>query len=128
VIVHLQEHGQQANLFEGNEDMATDYRDHLHAACKLCEDAGDMETAKKIHGLMTPAKSGDDEDLEEDAMEDESLERPAGYKGGTAGRATTESRRGNSRYVGSWKQLQESIKRRPAAKTKGEFLTRLLRG
>ena len=45
-------------LYEAAGDMAVsgedDYRDHLHTARKLCEDAGDIETAGKIHKLMAP--------------------------------------------------------------------------
>lgn len=34
--------------------MPSDYRDELHAAKKICEDAGDTVTAGKIHDLMKP--------------------------------------------------------------------------
>jgi hypothetical protein len=59
-----------AMLLEAEGDNAGDYRDHLHAAKKMCEDAGDTETAKKIHGLMKPAQEGDEEADEEDAGDD----------------------------------------------------------
>ncbi len=49
-------------LLEAEGDDAGDYRDHLHAAKKMCEDAGDSETANKIHKLMKPADEGDEEE------------------------------------------------------------------
>ena len=86
-------------LLEAEGEDTGDYRDHLHMAKKMCEDAGDSEMAGKIHGLMKPAKDeetpteGEDKDkgLEEDAMEDEAKDRPAGEKGGTEGKKNTDT-------------------------------------
>ena len=53
-------------VFEAAGDMAVDgekedYRDHLHAAKKMCEDAGDFETADSIHKLMKPSDPAKEE-------------------------------------------------------------------
>ena len=62
-------------LYEAAGDMDVDgegkddYRDHLHQARKLCEDAGDMETAGKIHAMMKPKEEG--KEVEEDDEEQE---------------------------------------------------------
>lgn len=55
-------------LLEAENEDTGDYRDHLHAARKMCEDAGDNEMAGKIHGLMKPKK---DEAEDTDASESE---------------------------------------------------------
>lgn len=48
-----------------------DYRDHLHMAKKMCEDAGYSEMAGKIHGLMKPKKEEGETDDEEDTAGNE---------------------------------------------------------
>jgi len=50
-----------------------DYRDHLHMAKKMCEDAGDMETATKIHKLMKPDQE-EEEDTERENKPSEGTE------------------------------------------------------
>jgi hypothetical protein len=81
-----------ARLLEAEGEDTGDYRDHLHMAKKMCEDAGDSEMATKIHALAKP-KGKDDTDTDapdegevtptpEDTMEDEEITRPAGMKGG----------------------------------------------
>jgi hypothetical protein len=76
-------------LLEAEGEDTGDYRDHLHQARKMCEDAGDEEMAGKIHRLMSPKKEEKEDESEQetaveedDAMEDEEHARPAGEKGG----------------------------------------------
>jgi hypothetical protein len=54
-------------LLESEAD-GGDYRDHLHMAKKMCEDAGDTETAGKIHKLMAPPKDKEEDESEEDEI------------------------------------------------------------
>lgn len=58
-LLHLYEDAGDMEAGEGD-----DYRDHLHKAKKLCEDAGDTETATAIHKLMKP-ESPDRPDTED---------------------------------------------------------------
>ncbi len=50
------------------DDEGKDHRDHLYSAMRACEEAGDDETAGKIHKLLGPAKK-DKEDAEDDDAE-----------------------------------------------------------
>lgn len=92
-----------------------DYRDHLHQARKICEDAGDMETAGKIHNMMKPAK------VEESEEEVDAEESPKGETTGggdnsdkdkkaraDAAKAVAESRARVTRLAKGFLQLQES--------------------
>ncbi len=49
---------------EGEEDEGKDHKDHLYNAMRACEDAGDHETAGKIHGILKPARPEEEEDEE----------------------------------------------------------------
>ena len=116
--------GSNVSLFESlREQKKMDYRDHLHEARKMCEDAGDHETAAKIHKLLTPG-DGEDEELREDVMEDEAIERPAGYRGGTPGKTTKESLESRPWTA---QRLRERREPRVGAKNKDEFFRRLRR-
>ena len=67
-------------IFEDAGDMdaksGDDYRDHLHNAKKLCEDAGDLETAGKIHKLMAPEKADKSTDGAGDPDDNDPAKKP----------------------------------------------------
>ena len=96
-----------------------DYRDHLHAARKICEDAGDMETAGKIHKMMKPVEESEEEvDAEESPSGETTEKTKSGDKDATAkkdaAKAMEESRQRVTRLAKGFLQLQES--QQPPAK------------
>jgi hypothetical protein len=55
----------EADVYAPDDHAAgKDYKDHLYAGMRACEEAGDSDTASKIHGLMKPAKPEDEEEGE----------------------------------------------------------------
>lgn len=84
------------------EDDAGDYRDHLHAAKKMCEDSGDTDMAKKIHGLMKPV-----DEAEEEEEPGEKKEEPAEKK--DEPEKTEETRRRKPSTDPHVRELQERL-------------------
>ncbi len=49
-----------------DDDAGKDHKDHLYSAMRACEEAGDDETAGKIHGLLKPIKPGKGSETDDD--------------------------------------------------------------